>query len=70
MATQARAHIAEVGGFKKTPRKACDTQKCLEEQVSLLKDEVMAASAHHFEEVKRQISLFYHNMNFSSMDHF
>lgn len=44
--------------------------RSLEERVSLLKDEVVEISIHHFEREKRQVTFIYPDLDLSLMDPF
>lgn len=61
--THACSQLAEVEGLKKLLGKYRDTQKGLEKWVCLLKGKDVAAFVHHFQEVKRQISLLYPDLD-------
>ncbi|KAI5394283.1 hypothetical protein KIW84_061104 [Lathyrus oleraceus] len=68
MSIEALVQFKEVRRLEQSLKRARIPLEILEERVSLLKDEVVAIFVHHFERVRRHVTLIYPAMDLILMD--
>ncbi|KAI5408326.1 hypothetical protein KIW84_054233 [Lathyrus oleraceus] len=63
-------YLAKADGFKKLLEEVQSTLEITNEWVSQLTDDTVVSSVHHFEEVKRRVTLLYPRLELSPVDPF